>query len=140
MQSGRKNGFCLGNKRIILAESGVVSRGLVRPCFDNAKVQHSEKPAVPFGDVPCVLGSLWLTKVFDDEFHLPPGVAMGVGRRLQGTQFLSQFAVVVDPIVEIVHCSLLRLGIGEVEHGQLRLAVGAYLERLHRLPRLVNQL
>ena len=42
MQSGRKNGFFLGNKRIILGESGVVSRGLVRPCFDNAKLQHSE--------------------------------------------------------------------------------------------------
>ena len=80
MQSGRKNGFFLGNKRIILGESGVVSRGLVRLCFDNAKVQIWEKPAVTFSDVSCLLRSLWLTKIFDDEFHLTPGVAMGIGR------------------------------------------------------------
>ena len=48
MQSGRKNGFFLGNKRIILGESAVVSRGLVRPCFDNAKVALFERSFVGF--------------------------------------------------------------------------------------------
>ncbi len=80
MQSGRKNGFFLGNKRIILGESAVVSRGLVRLCFDNAKILIWEKSAVTFSDVSCLLGSLWLAKIFDDEFHLTPGVAMGIGR------------------------------------------------------------
>jgi hypothetical protein len=80
VQSGRKNGFFLGNKRIILGESAVVSRGLVRPCFDNAKVVLQENGAVTFWDVSFLLGSLWLTEVFDDEFHLTPSIAVGIGR------------------------------------------------------------
>ena len=80
MQSGRKNGFLLGNKRIILGESGVVSRGLVRPCFDSTKLQILERPAVTFWDVLCVLGSLWLTEVFDDRY------ALGGGWKVEGNE------------------------------------------------------
>ena len=65
---------------------------------------------------------------------------MGTGRRVQFTQLLAQFGAVVDPVVQVVHGPLLRLGIGEIEHGQLRLAVTAHLERLHRLAFLAKEL
>jgi hypothetical protein len=40
--SGRKNGFFQGNKRIILGESAVVSRGLVRLCLDFASLMQRQ--------------------------------------------------------------------------------------------------
>jgi hypothetical protein len=43
VQSGRKNGFFPGNKRIILGESAVVSRGLVRLCLDIASEVQGER-------------------------------------------------------------------------------------------------
>ena len=45
--SVRKNGLFRENKRIILAESAVVSRGLVRPCFNNASEVQGERRVEP---------------------------------------------------------------------------------------------
>ena len=72
----------------------------------------------------------WFAEVLHDQFYLTAGEAVGMRRRVQFTQFLAQFGAVVDPVVQVVHGPLLRLSIGEIEHGQFRLAVTADLERL----------
>ena len=53
---------------------------------------------------------------------------MGSRRGVQFAQLPAKFAVVVDPEVQVVHGSLRRLDVGEVEQCQLRLPVGTDFE------------
>ena len=55
--SVRKNGLFRGNKRIILAESAVVSRGLVRPCFDSASQMRRQSYDIGKGHCPSLSDS-----------------------------------------------------------------------------------
>ena len=55
--SVRKNGLFLGNKRIILAESAVVSRGLVRPCFAAASQMRRQSYDIGKGHCPSLSDS-----------------------------------------------------------------------------------
>ena len=55
-------------------------------------------------------------------------VVVSPRREVQFAQLPAQFAVVVDPEVQVVQGSLRRLDVWEVEHGQLRLPVGTDFE------------
>ena len=70
----------------------------------------------------------WFSEVVDDELHLAGRVVVSPRREVQFPQFPAQFAVVVDPEVQVVQSSLRRLDVWEVEHGQLRLPVGTDFE------------
>ena len=137
MQSGRKNGFFLGNKRIILGESGVVSRGLVRPCFDSTKVLLLTRPFVGISRHRLAVvaekiqidADLRFPEEIDNEPDLClgelPGMDVVRGHPLQR---LLQFPAAVDVTPQQFHRCGIRRRVRPVQPRQLLLLVSPDLK------------
>ena len=72
--------------------------------------------------------AIGLSESMDDELYLIGHVGVGAGRGAEGKEFVTETWLAIDVEVEVLEGSLLGLGIGEVEHGELCLAVGADFE------------
>ena len=77
------------------------------------------------GEHLCFLRLLWLTKIFNNEFHLLFGIAMGSRRRFKLPELSPQFTVVVDPEIKVVQSTFGCFDMGEIEQCKFRLAVTA---------------
>ena len=67
----------------------------------------------------------------DNEFYLLSGIGMGLGGRTAFAELTAQFAVVVDPEIEVIYGPLRGLDVGEIQQSQFRLAVAADFEVVH---------
>ena len=72
--------------------------------------------------------SVGLSEGVDDELYLVGHVGVGIGRGAEGEELVTEAGLAIDVEVEVLEGSLLGFGIGEVEHGELCLAVGADFE------------
>ena len=64
----------------------------------------------------------------DNELYLVRHIGVGAGWGAEGEELVTETWLAIDVEVEVLEGSFLGLGIGEVEHGELCLAVGADFE------------
>ena len=77
---------------------------------------------------------LWLAEVVDDQGDLLGGVGLGLASHAAGSEGGVEVGASADPEVQVTQCAAGGLGLGEVEHGQLRLPVGTDLELFNHPP------